>query len=264
MKNAIVRQLNTINRYFYSDHGADFADTRQSGWPGWERLENIITSLSDKHGENFHCLDLGCGNARFADFVCETLTKHNDRASFQYTGIDISESLLDRAEKRLNENECVESSRLEREDFVSTLRDDAFLGSVTLEPRPQLIVSMAVLHHIPSLEIRRDFITKAFEKLASGGAMIVTTWQFWESQKLREKIVHPDKVGLDPVALEEHDHILDWNAGDNETGYRYCHYVSDAELPTLLRDIPKETTVSTYRADGSNNQMNRYVVLIKN
>lgn len=66
MDTKTINHLNAINRAFYATVANDFDQTRGTAWPGWKRLQPYLTlPLS--------VLDVGCGNARFALFLGDTL-----------------------------------------------------------------------------------------------------------------------------------------------------------------------------------------------
>jgi SAM-dependent methyltransferase len=67
MDTETINRLNAINRAFYATVADDFDQTRGTAWPGWQRLlPYLSTPLS--------VLDIGCGNARFALFLHDSLS----------------------------------------------------------------------------------------------------------------------------------------------------------------------------------------------
>ena len=64
--------------------------------------------------------------------------------------------------------------------------------------------------------------------------------------------------GRTDLQVEPHDYLLDWRRGEH--ALRYCHYVDDAEHAALIAATGL-TEITTYRADGRTNDMNRYSAL---
>src|SRR5579859_6490384 len=90
MTSQTIRRLNRLNQQFYGQVAADFSQTREQPWSGWQQL---IPLLQQKKPHSI--LDLGCGNGRFGEF----LQKH--LSDFRYHGIDNNENLLQIAKSHL-------------------------------------------------------------------------------------------------------------------------------------------------------------------
>src|SRR5262249_39824186 len=78
---AVIEQLRTLNKRFYSEHGEDFSATRGRLQPG------VLRVLKMLRGDE-SILDLGCGNGGLA----RTLSLGSPRGS--YLGLDFSRPLL--------------------------------------------------------------------------------------------------------------------------------------------------------------------------
>ena len=98
-------------------------------------------------------------------------------------------------------------------------------------------VCFAVLHHIPSEELRLALLREAGALLPSGGRLIHSVWQFQHSPRLLERVLPWEAVGLQAEELDEGDTLLDWRAADagcpGQAGLRYVHRFSLAELEAL-------------------------------
>ena len=68
----------------------------------------------------------------------------------------------------------------------------------------------AVLHHIPSHEMRVQFLRKVKSLTAKNGRFIHSNWQFLNSPKLTERIQSWGSIGMDDELLDENDYLLDW------------------------------------------------------
>ncbi|MDZ4229466.1 MAG: class I SAM-dependent methyltransferase, partial [Patescibacteria group bacterium] len=73
-----------LNRRFYLKTQQYFNRSRQSPWPGWQKL------LPYLQGQTLKVLDLGCGNGRFGIWLAS-------HYSIDYVGLDENQYLLDRA-----------------------------------------------------------------------------------------------------------------------------------------------------------------------
>lgn len=242
MKTQTIQHLNDINREFYATTAEDFDQTRGRAWAGWVRLtEYIDAPLS--------VLDVGCGNGRFGVFLAQALD-----GRIRYHGVDNNQQLLDYASDALAPFANVKTT-LQALDVVA-------------DPLPQekyeLVVLFGVIHHVPGTDNRQQFIAELAKRVKHGGMLAFAAWRFYEYERFRERLVPwSDDVipaGMEDVELEEHDYLLDWRRG--ERALRYCHYVDDAELDTLVH-ASNMREVTRYRADGSDNAMNAYVVLKK-
>jgi tRNA (uracil-5-)-methyltransferase TRM9 len=229
MNDATVKRLNQINREFYQITAASFDESRGESWPGWDvLLPYLNTPLS--------VLDVGCGNGRFGLFLAEKLDKPPI-----YHGIDNNPALLDRARAALSHLDA----RLENRDVITDPPNEGAYDLVAL---------FGVLHHVPGREQRRALMQTLAQRVAPGGYLAWAAWCFYEYERFRARIVPwPDDLEVEP-----HDYLLDWRRG--ERALRYCHYVDEAEHAALVAATGL-TEITTYRADGRTNDINRYSLL---
>ena len=71
MNREIINTLNHLNATFYHENSESFDRTRQSAWPGWERVVKELKSNDDL--DVFRLLDVACGNMRFEKYLLECL-----------------------------------------------------------------------------------------------------------------------------------------------------------------------------------------------
>ncbi len=239
MKTETASRLLRLNRKFYLDFAGQFSETRTPGQPGLERILPYIPHFC-------RLLDVGCGNGRLALW----LDAKGIRA--KYVGVDSSEELLAHAR-----------------DMTSGLKDVSveFAQADTSEPNwtnalphreYDVVFSISLLHHIPSSELRGRLFRDFAELLRPGGLLIVATWQFLASPRMRRKIVPWDRIGLPDDDLEQGDYLLDWKRGG--VGYRYCHLVDEGELRLLAERAGLEM-IETFRSDGKEGNLNLYGVM---
>jgi 2-polyprenyl-3-methyl-5-hydroxy-6-metoxy-1,4-benzoquinol methylase len=119
-----------------------------------------------------------------------------------------------------------------------------------------LITAFAVLHHIPSDELRCNILQAVHSLLAPEGLFIHSHWQFLNSEKLKARIQPWDAVaGLGES--DAGDFILDWRSGG--TGLRYVHHFTEAELRELA-DATGFTVRETFYSDGASGNLGLYQV----
>ncbi len=255
MKRSTIRTLNLLNKEFYQKTSTHFDSSRRFFWAGWEQLITYIQPLIS--GNELKVLDIGCGNGRFGEF----LAKNFLNTKILYTGIDNDDSLLNAAQSRLN---LLEHKNLfpsfKNTDIVEALLDDSFLANIS-NSSYDLVVIFGVLHHIPSIELRKKLLHAASAKLRNGGVLTVTAWQFLDSPRLKNKIIKPENAGIKSDDLENRDYLLDWQRGVE--AIRFCHFINVQEIDALIKDLPNTKKIKQYRSDGKEGTLNNYLVLEK-
>ncbi|MBR2790282.1 MAG: class I SAM-dependent methyltransferase [Eggerthellaceae bacterium] len=252
MESEVVRALNGLNRRFYERFGTSFGETRQTPWPGWDRLADLLRSRGwDTAGRPIRVLDAGCGNCRFERFLLE-----------RFPQVRWEFLLLDAAEEP--------SSGEARKLGVPTafVFFDVVEGLLAGEALPfaeaDLTVAFGLLHHVPSAELRARFLKALKGATRPEGTLAVSLWQFLDdaglAAKARETTAaaapYLTAAGIDPAALEPGDCILGWqDASFDEGALRYCHHFTDGEIDSLA-----EGAVLRYRADGRTGKLNTYLV----
>jgi SAM-dependent methyltransferase len=234
-----VHALNTINERFYRTRAAAFSATRERGWPGFTELADRVATAPET------VLDAGCGNGRFGSVVA----RHWPHAG--YTGLDCSEVLLRLAEER---SDRPQRARFERADFIA---DPARLPAGAFD----LVVLLAVLHHVPSEARRAALLAALASRVAPGGALALSIWRFGRFDRFAKLEVPWARSGVDPAEREPGDHLLSFG-GDADVP-RYCHDIGPAELKRLLAPLPLKHD-ETFLADGREGALNAYVVLRAN
>lgn len=223
MDTRTIHYLNAINRRFYETVAADFDESRQGAWQGWERIVRRVTPP-------LRVLDVGCGNGRFGVYLCERFGADGLR----YHGIDSSAALLDRAREALAHVEATFTLA----DIVEQPLNDA-------PDRCDLVVLFGVLHHVPGGDQRAALLRGLASRVAAGGLLAFTEWRFMEDERFRRRVV----VWNADIQIEPGDYLLDWRRGEH--AIRYCHYVDNAEHARLIA-ATRLTLVDEYRADAAN------------
>jgi len=234
-----VNQLIALNREFYSRFSADFSDTRSSERFNIEPFRKYLAS-------DMRLLDAGCGNGRLAGTL--------ERASFSldYVGVDGSAELISLAQKK---NATLRNVRAQFRvvDLTTPRWNETLRDALPFD----VIASLAVLHHIPSFELRANVLREIRVLLKPRGIFVMSNWRFLNNERLRKKIVDWRELMIDNRRLEPGDYLLDWKRGG--TGYRYAHLVDENEVNKLANASGLQV-VEQFHAD---NALNLYSILTK-
>lgn len=234
MQPFVAQRLIELNRHFYTDFGEPFSATRGRIQPG---VRCIIEMLSGDET----ILDLGCGNGELA----RTLARGGHRGA--YLGLDFSLPLLADAES-VPEGFSAEFREVDLVQLSATDNSLAGMGW-------SLITAFAVLHHIPSQNLRLEILKTIHELLAPNGRFIHSNWHFLNSPRLRQRVRKWSEAGLTEADVDEGDYLLDWRSGG--TGLRYVHHFSEAELASLAKSSGFQI-VETFYSDGKEGNLAIY------
>lgn len=244
--------LAALNREFYASFAEDFDRTR-AGWPlGFSRILPHLAPAAN-------VLDLGCGNGRLLAFLMAQGWQG------RYVGLDSSGRLLAAAQERLDQRgwSAMPADGMAGERSVPQAD---FIEADLLTPgwtrqiagfAPDAIACLAVLHHIPGRAHRVRFLAQCAALLSAGAVLVVSTWQFMGSPRLRARVLPWKAAGLDEADLEPGDYLLSWGAG--AAGKRYCAYIEREELHALA-DEAGLTPAAIFVADGHEGDLNLYGV----
>ncbi len=233
MNSDTANKLIELNREFYTRFGAEFSSTRRRLQPG---VKKILDSLRG----NEWILDLGCGNGELA----RELSRRNFGGT--YLGLDFSPPLLSAAAAP-----HTFPVQFQQADLTSN-----WLAQIS-NAKFHVIFAFAVLHHIPSAEMRLQILRNVKNALAPGGKFIHSNWQFLNSAKLRARIQAWSKASLRPEDVDEGDYLLDWKSGG--TGLRYAHHFSSGELSALAHQTGMRVSAS-FVSDGAEGNLGLYQV----
>ncbi len=244
MDEQTIQKLNQLNQDFYLKIAAEFSETRQQPWAGWQRIVPLLESHFTLNKE-ITVLDVGCGNGRFGAFL-ETETD----LSIEYFGTDSNRKLLDDAEESL--------SQVLPPDKLHLLQADLLKNPPATQA--DLIGLFGVLHHIPGYAQRAKLLVQLAKQLNPGGLLIFTTWQFDQIPNMLSRQKSFAEIGLDSQDVERNDYLLTWDRGTQAV--RYCHLIDKDELSRLVADT-NLTVSEQFLADGKQQQTNQYVILEK-
>ena len=187
-------------------------------------------------------MDLGCGNG----WLAHELAERGHRGS--YLGVDFSLPLLRDAESL-------------PKTFPATFKEmdltqlSSFSDQLLANGKWSLITAFAVLHHIPSRELRLNILQTIRHLLKPDGLFIHSNWQFLNSKKIKPRIQDWSKAGFSSDDVDPNDYLLDWRSGGN--GLRYVHHFDETELLELAAATGFRIT-DTFYSDGEGGRLGLY------
>jgi 2-polyprenyl-3-methyl-5-hydroxy-6-metoxy-1,4-benzoquinol methylase len=235
-----IERLLALNRAFYAAFARPFAESRSPADPA-------LTSILPHIPQRARVLDVGCGNGRLAALL------DRERPGAIYVGIDAVPELIEVARAQAQR-----LAHITAEFHIADVTQpdwSLFIDSLVIDT----VVCLAVLHHIPGFDLRARVLREMAGLLAPGGCVIVSTWQFLDSPRLRRKIVSWGEAGIAEQALEAGDYLLDWRRGGR--GLRYCHLVDEAEVERLAAASGLSVR-ETFRAGGREGDLSLFAVLV--
>ena len=230
MKREFAEYLLSKTKADYNLISEEFSRTRENIW-------EEIRFLFDEHlvaGEKV--LDLGCGNGRYYELFKDK--------QISYFGIDNSEKLIEIAQKKYPEAKFQVGDALDL-SFPNNYFDKIF--------------SIAVFHHIPSEDLRRQFLNESKRVLKQGGIIVLTVWKFHEPKEifLRSKYTLMKLFGLSKMDFK--DILEPWG---NKTE-RYYHWFSEKELRKEVAAAGFKIKETGVTKNKKGNRQNIYLVAEK-
>jgi SAM-dependent methyltransferase len=236
---AVAQRLLALNDQFYQRLAAPFSASRGRLQPG------VIKVLEELPAEA-NVLDLGCGNGG----VARQLAQRGQRG--RYVGVDISAELLEDARRGVEQfNVDGLGFKFVMADLAEPFNQQSEIGNQQFA----FAFAFAVLHHIPSRELRLGFLRQVKERLTPGGRFVLSNWQFMNSPRLRARIQPWAAIGLEDGAVDTGDYLLDWRSGGS--GLRYVHHFDEAELGGLAAEAGF-TVADSFLSDGKDGKLALY------
>ena len=252
MESATVQRLNALTREFYDQHAETFADSRP-------RLAGGVRQVLAQVRAGARVLEAGCGDGKVARWLAR------QAAPAYYLGVDGSQGLLERA-RHYSAADAAGAGRQPPPGF--RLGEEAFVFSdlavpdwTAALPAPPFdwILAFAVFHHLPGFETRARLMRDLAGRLAPGGRLAMSNWQFLRSPKLRQHVVPWSALGLAEAEVEPGDYLLSWERRGRR-GVRYVHLLEEAEARRLARQAGLHV-LEVFGADGVSGDLAEYVVL---
>ena len=206
----------------YNSISDKYSRVREKDWKEMDFLFDKYLDSKDR------VLDLGCGNGRFFPSFLKKET--------EYFGVDPSLNLINIAQDNYHQGNFQVASGNSL-PFSNNYFDKVY--------------SIAVLHHIPSLDLRLQFLKEVKRVLKVDGYLILTVWDLKEKLKRRGF--------FDWLKLDKGDVFLPWY-GSKDT---YFHCFNLEELVQLVKDSGFDVLEKGEISIGKKPYSNFYIVAKK-
>lgn len=180
----------------------EFSRTRSRIWEELRFFEKYVA-------DNEKVLDSGCGNGRLYELFKEK--------TISYYGVDFSEELIKIARKHYPQFKFQVADALNL-PFSANFFDKVF--------------SIAVLHHIPSKELRLKYLKEIKRVLRPEGILILTVWNLGSFRKFIIILKYIVLKIIGKTKLDFGDTFVSWGKQIS----RYLHCFSKKELKKLSEE----------------------------
>ena len=203
MRLARAKQILNLVDTTYNNIAASFSKTRSVLWPE-------MTVLASHLKPNWSVLDAGCGNGRLYQAL--------EDKSIIYQGVDQSANLIAIARIKYPQ-----------------LQDHFKVGSILSLPynhdQFEAVFLLAVLHHVPSFELRLQAVKEIARVLKKDGLLLMTNWNL---ARFKHKLVLANLWGMLTKGDDWGDLFIPWKA-EGQLEQRYYHAFSRQELDKLCQ-----------------------------
>ncbi len=205
----------------YNRIAKEFSNKRRGLTPDILEFEKYIS----KHSK---VLDFGCGNGRAFELV--------SRSGADYIGVDNSSGLIEQAKN------IYPDAKFEFMENLNGFSDNFF----------DVVLFLAVIHHIPSDNLREKTLSDLKRVLKPNGKLILTAWDLWSDKNRYQPLVGGDDCDI----------LYDFKDSNGEVlAQRYIHVFSEEELNDLITDAGFKI-IDSYQNSRGNKKVNHNLVVI--
>lgn len=185
-----------------------FSETRKHFWRDLEFIGDYT-----KDGDKI--LDYGCGNGRLLELI--------SGKNIEYTGVDVSQKLIDIAKNKYK-SENIKFYKINTSQSSLAFENNYF----------NTIYSIAVLHHIPGKELRREIVKEIYRVTKPGGCIVITVWNLWQKRYIKN--IFKNWLGkiIGESKLDWNDCYVTFKNNQGKVFNRYHHAFMKRELKKLF------------------------------
>lgn len=239
MKEEYANYLIQKTREDYDKISGDFDRTRSYVWSELKRFADFA-----KDGDKV--LDFGCGNGRLLEIFREKNVK--------YVGADFSLNLINLARNKYKmEIDAGKAEFIKLDELKLPFPDRSF----------DVIYSVAVLHHIPSVRKREELLAEFSRILKPNGKIIITAWNLWQWKYLNLVFKYTIKKIFGQSKTDFKDILVPWkDASGKSSADRYYHCFTQRELKQIVKRAKFNILESGFFG-GAKGKFNIYVIAEK-
>jgi len=200
MKESTAKQLLEKVKRDYALIASDFDMTRRGNWEDFSVFDKYLK-------DGYEILDIGCGNGRLLDYLSE-------KARIKYKGVDNNEKFIEIAKKK--------GSFFKTGDFLALPYSNCEFD---------LVLSVAVFHHIPSRKLRFEALDEVSRVMKDGGVGVFLVWNLWQKRYFLAYIKSLLRFLFSFGKYDRHDFFITWG----KKVKRYYHAFTQHELVNLFQ-----------------------------
>jgi len=223
MDSDLAQKLLRKTRVDYEKIAEEFSFSRKYLWEDLKGFRKYIRSGNV-------ILDLGCGNGRLYELFQDLEVK--------YIGIDNSKGLIEKAKRKYG-------AKSEASFQVGNALNLPF-G----ENKFDVVFCIAMLHHIPSHQLRLKVLTEAKRVLKKGGLFIMTNWNLYQRKYwkyiIKSIFLKFYSLFIYHYSLDIGDVFIPWRLKSGEKIDRYYHAFTKKGLERLVISLGLELIESYY------------------
>lgn len=209
MKQSIIEENLRQTEIGYDLIAKKFSETRKHFWRSLDFAKQYA-----QDGDSI--LDFGCGNGRLIELF--------SGKNINYTGVDVSQKLIDCANKQYagSKNSFLKISPNE----ISLPFNDENFNSV---------YSIATFHHLPGNKHRLAVAEELYRVTKEGGWLVITVWNLWQTKYKKQIIKNRLNKFMGRSKLDWNDCKIAFTDNEGQVFNRYHHAFTKRSLERLFK-----------------------------